>query len=278
MPGSSPNWVESISPTVSAASSRPPVRTAAVEQAREEAGVRPSGREAAALGQRGRTERVAVEERLAVRPEPRLAHDRGAARVGRVEAERGVHAERVEHRRAQILAERHLGRSLDEPPGERVAGVRVAPVGARRVDQGCVDRGAVGRQARAVRQQVAEREPVAHLLVELEEALLDGAHARGGSQRLRQRREREARPGTDRLVPARDAHAGVRLVDHPGSIDDAGGGTRHRSGVNPGAHEVERRSHRRRKVVDRGVFRLPPAGFANRLVRSWLVVSNRKDR
>ncbi len=38
---------------------------------------------------------------------------------------------------------------------------------------------------------------------------------------------------------------------HPGSIDDAGGGTRHRSGVDPGAHELERRSHRRGNVVDR---------------------------
>ena len=145
MPGSSPNWVESISPTVSAASSRPPAaRPPSSRHARKRAYPRAVAKPPLSA-QRGRTERVAVEERLAVRPEPGLAHDRGATRVRRIEAERGVHAERVEHGRAQIRAERHLGRSLDEPAGERVAGVRVAPVGARRVDQGGVDRGALGR-------------------------------------------------------------------------------------------------------------------------------------
>ena len=79
-------------------------------------------------------------------------------------------------------------------------------------------------QARAVREQVAQREAVAHLGVEVEQALLERDHAGRGDERLGQRGEREQRVRPDRLVAAALAHAGVALGEQAAGVHDDGGG------------------------------------------------------
>jgi hypothetical protein len=94
-----------------------------------------------------------------------------------------------------------------------------------------------------VREQVPQREAVAHLGVQVEQALLERDHAGNSDERLGQRREREQRVGPDRLVAAALAHASAPLREHARGIDDDRCNARDEALRHPVVDRCERRLH-----------------------------------
>ena len=94
-----------------------------------------------------------------------------------------------------------------------------------------------------MRQQVAQREGVAHVGVEVEQALLERDHAGRSHERLRQGRESEQRARPDGVVTAALAHAGIALRKHAAGVHDDCRDARHEAIRNPAVDRCERFLH-----------------------------------